>query len=101
LEKEKKFFCEICAKKLRTKMDQQQNGQSQKGPQQNELRKSGRPKQTCFLENCPIWTIVQKIQSFQKYFSDFGLYIYSHAVSDAFLLAGECFSNKHPGSEIV
>jgi len=30
---EKKHFHEICAQKVRFKMDQQQNGQCQKGPQ--------------------------------------------------------------------
>jgi len=31
-------------------MDQHQNGQCQKGPQQNELRQSGRAKKTCFYK---------------------------------------------------
>jgi len=46
--KEKNYFGEICAKKVRSKVDQQQNGQRQKGPQQNGLRQSGRAKKTCF-----------------------------------------------------
>jgi len=36
-EKEKNYFCEIHAKKVGSKMDQQQNEQRQKGPQQNGL----------------------------------------------------------------
>jgi len=32
-------------------MDQQQNGQRQKGPQQNGLHQSGNAKKTCFLFN--------------------------------------------------
>jgi len=35
--KEKNYFLEIRAKKVRSKMDQQQNGQRQKAPQQNGL----------------------------------------------------------------
>jgi len=37
--KEKNYFLEISAKKVHSKMDQQQNGQRQKGPQ-----KTGRAK---------------------------------------------------------
>jgi len=45
--KEKNYFCEICIKNVRSKMDQQQNGQRQKGPQQNWLRQSGRAIKSC------------------------------------------------------
>jgi len=44
----KNYFHEIRAEKVRSKMYQQQNGQRKKGPQQNEPRKSGRAKKTCF-----------------------------------------------------
>jgi len=36
--KEKNYFCEIRAKKVRLKMDQQRNGKRQKRPQQNKPR---------------------------------------------------------------
>jgi len=45
---EKNDFHEIRAKKVRYKMDQQQNGQRQNGQ-----RQSGRAKKTCFRNYCP------------------------------------------------
>jgi len=52
--KAKKNFREICAKKVHSKMEQQQNGQRQKGPQQNRQRQSGCTKKTCFLRLPPV-----------------------------------------------
>jgi len=45
--KEKNYFREIGTKKVRSKMDQQQNGQCQKGPHQNRLRQSGHAIKSC------------------------------------------------------
>jgi len=49
--KEKNKFREIRAKKVRSKMDRQQNGQCQKRPQQNGPRQSGHAIKLCTQEN--------------------------------------------------
>jgi len=51
--KSKKKIHKICAKKVHSKMDQQQNGQRHKGPQQNRMHQSGRAKKTCFPPEMP------------------------------------------------
>jgi len=52
--KEKNYFCEIRAKKVCSKMDQQQNEQCQKGPQQNGPRQSGRNIKSCTRSSCRV-----------------------------------------------
>jgi len=88
--KEKNYFLEIRAEKVRSKIDQQQNGQCQKGPQQNGPRQSGRAKKTCFCilmrksSNCnfdlPMKIAIVHMRTFDKFGQLVKMFLYERTI---------------------